>query len=115
MKSECPVGIVARHTRRSVEDSLEDTEAVIVGDEVVVEVIGVHEEDCSRIVGIEVVEIRDAVEVDEHANAEEEPAGIAMVFKATGAIVIVDAAGDAEMETVGAVVGDGVVDEVGRE
>ena len=68
----------------------------------------------SRIVGVEVVEVPDPVEVDATANAEEEPVGIVNVVDTAGAIAIVDGAGDARMGAVGAGLPDGVVDDSNR-
>ena len=77
-----------------------------------VDIIRVDDDKLSRIVGVEVVEIPDAVEVN---DAEEEPIGIVNVAETDDAIAIVDDAGKTDMEAVRAVVRHGVVDEVGKE
>ena len=74
-----------------------------------VDVIRVDGDKLSRIVGVEVVGIPDAVEVN---DAEEEPIGIVNVDETDGAITIVDDAGNAELEVARAVIKHGVVDEV---
>ena len=66
-----------------------------------VDAIRVDGEKLRRLVGVEVVGIPDAVEVN---DAEEEPVGIVNVDETNGAITIVDDAGKAELEVVRAVI-----------
>ena len=103
--------IVVRNTGRSVEDTLDDIEVEVIGSEVV-DIIRVNDGKLSKIVEVEIVEIPDAVEVN---DAEEEPVGIVNVDETDGAIAIVADAGEAELEDVRAGIRHGAVDEVGKE